>query len=385
MSELLVNTIKKADGTGSLTVPAESGTVVTTASPSLGRRNLIINGAVQIDQRNGGSSVTTATNYVYPCDRWQVGYGSGGAITGQQSTTAPSGFTNSVGLSVNTTDDLSFAGDFYGVRTKIEGSSVAHLKWGTADAETITLSFWVRSSVTGTYVAGITNGAGNRSYPATYTVSSANTWEYKTITISGDTSGTWNTGNNVGLDLFFYLGAGTDYATGTANAWNASGYLQTSSQVGWISNTGATFYITGVQLEVGSVSTPYEHRSYGEELALCQRYFYGMKPSTGTSVWPATNEDSANGMYAIINFPVTMRSAPSVAYNGTITGTGNFRVNWVYSGSATISNFFGSYQSSPHSITIYGDKSNSVYGTGYAVGFEIGSGLDGYFGVSAEL
>ena len=277
-----------------------------------GRRNLIINGAVQIDQRNGGSSVTTATNYVYPCDRWQVGYGSGGAITGQQSTTAPSGFTNSVGLSVNTTDDLSFAADFYGVRTKIEGSSVAHLKWGTADAETITLSFWVRSSVTGTYVAGITNGAGNRSYPATYTVSSANTWEYKTITISGDTSGTWNTGNNVGLDLFFYLGAGTDYATGTANAWNASGYLQTSSQVGWISNTGATFYITGVQLEVGSVATPFEHRSYGEELALCERY-YQIGGSCSGRAWAT--------LYAefYYDFKTPMRTAPT----GGLRGAGN--------------------------------------------------------------
>jgi hypothetical protein len=351
-----------------------------------GRRNLIINGAMQVAQRGTSS---TATNFG-SVDRFRpvVGDMSQLAITHSQSTDAPDGFGYSFKVLVDTPETSLGADARFTLLQNIESQNLQHLQFGTSGAKSLTLSFWVKSSITGTYSVLLYENDATRGRNVTYTVDTADTWEFKTITVEGDTSGTINNDNTSGLSLYWGLSGGSNYTGTELTSWSA--YTAVSLLGGHTTHTFATtdaaeFYITGVQLEVGSVATPFEHRSYGEELALCQRYFYGMKPSTGTSVWPATNENSANGMYAIINFPVTMRSAPSVAYNGTITGTGNFRVNWVYSGSATISNFFGSYQSSPDSITIYGDKSNSVYGTGYAVGFEVSSGLDGYFGMSAEL
>ena len=269
MSELLVNTIKKADGTGSLSVPAESGTVVTTASPSLGRRNLIINGAGMIHQR-GGTINNGASAYIYGLDRWAL-YGNDAAdfSIAQDSSTAPAEFINSIKV---TSLAATTAAGAYGLAQKIEGLNSSHLRFGSSGAQTITASFWVRSSITGTYAFSLFNSGGNRSYISEYTISAADTWEYKTVTVVGDTSGTWLNTSGIGVIAWWDLGSSSGF-NNTKDQWNATLDTRTTSTVDWIATNGATFYITGVQLEVGSVASSYEHRSYGEELALCQRYY----------------------------------------------------------------------------------------------------------------
>ena len=316
MSELLVNTIKKADGTGSLTVPAESGTVVTTASPSLGRRNLIINGAMVQDQRNGGSSVTPTASGTYTLDRWRANISVSSKFSVQQSTEAPANHTNSLLVTSLAATTVSASNQYF-IGTRLEGYNIAHLKFGTADAQSITLSFWVRSSLTGTFGAGVFNSAANRCYPISYTISSANTWEQKTVTIEGDTSGTWLTNNGVGLQLIFSLGIGSTFQ-GTAGAWTSSAHLTASSTVNLVETNGATLYITGVQLEVGSVSTPYEHRSYGEELALCQRYFQrSVDNDTGDNLSTGATQAGTTAVRFVWPLSVPLRASPTVSQTGT--------------------------------------------------------------------
>ena len=237
-------------------------------------RNRIINGAMVIDQRNAGAAVTTGTGF-YSVDRWNVLAQTSAKITVQQnngSVTPPAGFSNYLGVSVGASAGVTVgATDQYLVRQLIEGFNVADLAWGTASAKTVTLSFWVRSSVTGTFGGALVNNAGNRSYPFTYSVSSANTWEQKTITIAGDTTGTWVTNNGNGLNVSFSIGVGSTYS-GTAGSWAGAYYASATGAVKLVETNSATWYITGVQLEVGSVATPFERRPYGTELALCTRY-----------------------------------------------------------------------------------------------------------------
>ena len=236
-----------------------------------GARNRIINGDMRIDQRNAGASVTAPADG-YALDRWKTYLAGGGAMTAQRSTTAPAGFTNSQLLTVTTADTSLAATDAYGVQQMPEGLNVSDLGWGAAGAQSVTVSFWVRSSVTGTYTLSLRNSADNRSYLATYSVNAANTFEYKTITVPGDTTGTWLTDAGVGIRLWFDLGAGSTY-TGSSGSWTASVLTHATGSTNWIATNGATFYITGVQLEAGTVATPFERRSYGQELSLCQRYY----------------------------------------------------------------------------------------------------------------
>ena len=268
MSQLNVDTIKKADGTGNLSVPAETGTVVTTASPSLGRRRLTINGDMRIAQR--GTSAVSA-NASYPVDRFILGVTTASKFTAQQSSVAPVGFSNSL-LLTSSSAYTPASGDSLIFATRLEGYDVSQLESGTANAQVMTLSFYVRSSLTGTFAGFFANGDYNRTYPFTYTISSADTWERKTITLTADTTGTWGSTNGRGISIHWSLGIGSTLQ-GTANAWQAGNYQGVSGAVDLVATNGATLYITGVQLEVGSVSTPFEHRSYGEELALCQRYY----------------------------------------------------------------------------------------------------------------
>ena len=234
-------------------------------------KNRIINGAMMIDQRNAGASVTQTTADLYPVDRFRILGSVTSKFTGQRSNTAPTGFTNSLLLTSSAATSLA-AGDFYICTQKIEGFNIADLAWGTASAATVTLSFWTRSSLTGTFGGALLNDAANRSYPFTYTISLANTWEYKTVTIAGDTTGTWLTTNSTGMFVNFGLGVGTTYS-GTAGAWAGAFYFSATGATSVVGTSGATFYITGVQLEIGSTATPFERRLYGNELALCQRYY----------------------------------------------------------------------------------------------------------------
>ncbi|NBX51738.1 hypothetical protein EBT25_17825, partial [bacterium] len=253
--------------------------------PLAGTRNRIINGDMRIDQRNAGASVNT--NGSYPVDRFRQDFAGGGVITAQRSTTAPAGFTNSVSLTVSTADSSIAAGDYYLLQHRIEGFNTADFGFGAAGAATVTMSFWARSSVTGTYGAALHNDNDTRAYVFTYTINAVNTWEYKTITIAGDTTGTWSTGNTTGISIIFDFGSGTNF-NGTAGTWAGSNVFRTSGCVNWIANSGATFYITGVQLEPGTVATLFERIDYSESLRRCQRYYQVLGPSdtltTGTTI-----------------------------------------------------------------------------------------------------
>jgi len=234
-----------------------------------GRRNIVQNGDMRIIQRGAGPFTT---NGDYPIDRFRslVG-GTGAAMSAQQDSDAPAGFNHSFKYTVtspNTANDGSSR-----IATTLEGLDIAHLNFGSANAQTVTISFWVKSSVTGTYAFALLNGDNTRSYVTEYSISSASTWEKKTITIAGDTSGTWSTTNTGGVQLRWPFNSRTSWNPSALDQWETGQYMTSPNAVDFIGTNGATFYLTGVQLEVGSVATPFEHRSYGEELALCQRYF----------------------------------------------------------------------------------------------------------------
>ena len=291
-------------------------------------RNRIINGGMMIDQRNAGAAVTIpAETSTYPVDRFSVFENSSAVLTAQQDSVAPIGFSNSLKITVTTADESITSGEQVFLRQRIEGFSVADLGFGTASASPVTLSFWVRSSVTGTFSGALQNGATDRSYPFTYSISAANTWEQKTITVAGDTTGTWLTTNGIGLQVIWSLGVGTSFQ-GTAGSWASGALRGATGETQLISTLNATFYITGVQLEEGSVATPFEHRQYGQELALCQRYYcktYAIAtvPGTATDTNAVTFPLQGNCSYArtIWHFPVTMRATPTFVSYNTNNGT----------------------------------------------------------------
>jgi hypothetical protein len=296
------------------------------ASNNVTFRNRIINGACVIDQRNAGASVTaTAVGGVnYVLDRFGYSASQASKFTVQQnagSVTPPAGFTYYLGVTSSSAYSV-VSGDYFGIRQRIEGFNVADLAWGTASASPVTLSFWVRSSLTGTFAGSLANSAENRSYPFSYTISSANTWEQKSITIAGDTTGTWLTTSGIGIQLNFSLGTGSTYS-GTAGAWAGSTLLSATGAVSVVGTSGATFYITGVQLEAGTTASPFEYRQYGTELALCQRYFE-TSFVYGTAVGTATNVGcvSGNGLQGItttteaniyVKFQVAKRAEPTMS------------------------------------------------------------------------
>jgi hypothetical protein len=286
------------------------------ASP-FGLKNRIINGDMVIDQRNAGAEIT-AVNNTYCLDRWNTNTSTGGVYRVQQnagSVTPPANFRNYLGVTVISAVSVS-GFDSFTLNQRIEGFNVADLGWGTASAATITLSFWVRSSLTGTFGGAVSNGAVDRSYPFTYTISSANTWEYKTVTIPGDTTGTWLTTNGNGLWLWLGLGMGTVYS-GTAGAWAASGFRSATGAVSVVGTNGATFYITGVQLERNTTATPFEWLPYSTELALCQRYYYVVRNNVAgveynVVIVGAFNTTRAFGTFVV---PVPLRANPTFTFN----------------------------------------------------------------------
>jgi hypothetical protein len=343
-------------GTTALELPATSSTLAT--QNALGVRNLIINGDMRIDQRNSGVSVTIpATAITYTLDRW-FGYASQASkFTVQQnagSVTPPSGFTNYIGATSSSSYSVG-ASDLFITSQRIEGLNTAHLSWGTADAKAVTLSFWVRSSLTGTFGGSVKNSAGNRSYPFSYTISSANTWEQKTITISGDTTGTWLTSNGIGIDLNFGLGAGSSYG-GTAGSWQSANLVSATGATSVVGTSGATWYVTGIQLEVGTEATPFEHVPYDMELARCQRYYQPVNAISG-------NASSTSGLSTNISFVVPMRATPTISvtsvlkiYDGVTTYTQSSANAGSYLGGEygglwySIANFSGLTQYRPYGL-----------------------------------
>ena len=287
-------------------------------------KNRIINGAMVIDQRNAGAAVTTSSTYV--TDRFTQAF-SNASCSFQQVSDAPSGFINSLKLTV-TTGSAPSAGTNNVILQKIEGSNVFDFAFGSASASSFTLSFWVKGSVIGTYAVSLTNSAFNRSYVATYTINVANTWEQKTITVAGDTTGTWLTTNGVGLTVLWDFGSGTNLNT-TAGSWQAGNYYRTSGCTTIASTTNATLQITGVQLEKGSTATSFDYRPYGTELALCQRYFCKSYP-IGTSVGANTGFNAGiEDWYSMgkIRFYSIMRSSPSITTWDSLGNSGKIAVN----------------------------------------------------------
>ncbi|CAB5194588.1 hypothetical protein UFOVP167_12 [uncultured Caudovirales phage] len=310
----VINSIHPSGSTNNLVFDNAGNTTAggTLAMSSSFLRNRIINGNMRIDQRNNGTSGTS--NSTYTVDRWYY-YGSqANKVTWSQSAAVgpPVGFqkyfsfTSSSAYAVAASDEF----DFY---QSIEGFNVEDLAWGSANAKTVTLSFWVRSSLTGTFGGVLTNYNNSRSYPYSYVITSANTWEQKSITIPGDTSGYWLVGNGIGISVSFSLGAGST-VSGPAGSWSGSYYVGVTGATSVVATNGATFYITGVQLEVGSVATPFERRLYPQELALCQRYFNTVKAISGTS------GNSSNTVYANVQYS-EMRATPTYAVTGALNFT----------------------------------------------------------------
>jgi hypothetical protein len=286
-----------------------------------GFKNRIINGRMVIDQRNAGASVTVGTG-AFSVDRFRTVEVTDGTATAQQSSIAPAGFTNSLLYTVTGTDASLGSTQYASVEQRIEGFNIADLGWGTASAKDVTISFWVRSSVTGIYCVGLYNSGGARSYTAEYTIAAANTWEYKTITVVGDTTGTWLTTNGIGVLVSFTLAVGSSYQQ-AAGSWGSTAFaIGTSNQTNLKATNGATFYITGVQLERGSTASSFEYRSYGTELQLCQRYYLkntGIVDGGGVT-FATVSRDVIVGVK--INFMTEMRSTPTLTMLGTTGRSG---------------------------------------------------------------
>jgi hypothetical protein len=312
-------------------IPASLGGTGTTAGVT-GFKNRLINGDMTVDQRNNGASVSTpvANSWTYFLDRWAYFGSNSGRYRVQQnagSVTPPAGFTNYLGVTSLAATTVG-AADVYDIKQSIEGFNIADLGWGTANAKTITLSFWVRSSLTGAFGGSLTNGDFNRLYPFSYTISTANTWEQKSITIAGDTTGTWYTNNNIGVNVVFGLGVGSTY-TGPAGAWATGGIVPPGS-TSVVSTNGATWYMTGCQFEVGSAATNFDYLPYGTELQLCYRYYFtsnnkigGGSGNPAYSGWSGYTDDAYTHICSGFNLPVDMRAAPTMT---VFSGNGN---GWV--------------------------------------------------------
>jgi hypothetical protein len=325
----------------SVTINGTSGLVFNdastqaTAASGFGFKNRIINGAMMIDQRNAGASVTPAS-FSYTLDRWRAVQTTASKFSVQQnagSVTPPIGFANYVGLTSLSAYSL-VDGDVFVIYQPIEGFNTADLNFGTANASSVTLSFWVRSSLTGTFGGTLKNGSGNRSYPFVYTINSANTWEQKSVTISGDTTGTWvGATNGTGMNVAFSIGT-SSAGSGTAGAWVSSDLWSATGATSVVGTNGATFYITGVQLEKGSTATSFDYRPYGTELQLCERYCQFNRASTGI-----TSSTTAGGFS--LSLSTEMRAVPTATlFSGTSklvrVGVGNVNIISIigyYSGS----------------------------------------------------
>jgi len=330
------------NGDTGIVTPMYNGSITANAvTPSVNMKNRIINGAMVIDQRNAGASVTPTSDNTYTLDRWRAGLTASSKYSVQQnagSVTPPVGFSNYLGVTSLSAYSVG-SGDIFTISQRIEGFNTADLNWGTANAKTVTLSFWVRSSLTGTFGGSIVNGAENRFYPFTYTISSANTWEQKSITVAGDTTGTWvGATNGIGMAIWFGLGGGSTYS-GTPNAWGTSGITATGA-TSVVGTNGATFYITGVQLEVGSTATSFDYRPYGTELALCQRYFEALATGSGTA--GGLYGSIANVGYVAWFFKTTKRASPTITLGAgssiTLDFTGADAINGYRNGYPFIAN-----------------------------------------------
>jgi len=368
--------------TGTVTTPgvtfSDSSVQTAAASPYV-LKNRIINGAMVIDQRNAGASVTP-TNGQYTLDRWAAQLSQASKFTVQQSSTAPVGFINSLKVTSSSAYTVG-SSEVFLINQVIEGLNVTDLAWGTANAKTVTLSFQVYSSLTGTFGGSIADSSQAYSYPFTYSIPTANTWTTISITIAGPTAGTWLTTNGIGIRIWFGLGVGATLS-GTAGAWTATGYYSATGATSVVATNGATFYITGVQLEVGSSATPFERRLYNQELANCQRYYeksydIGTVPATATGSGAIYSAGSNGGLTTSYlsdgkGFIVSKRAAPTMTIYDQSGNSG--KCNREYFGVSTTAN-------STVVSTLEGNNNFIVYSSGTANSMSISY----HYVASAEL
>jgi hypothetical protein len=319
MSQLKVDTITNEAGTGSPSLPnglTVGGVNYPTTGP-LSNRNKIINGAMVIDQRNAGAAVTP-TNGQYAPDRWRAELTQASKYSVQQVADAPAGFVSSLKVTSLSAYSVT-SSDQFNVRQAIEGFNVADLNYGTANAQSVTVSFWVKSSLTGTFGASLANSNNTMLYNFNYTINSADTWEYKTHTAVGPTTGTWQATNGAGIFLRFNLGLGSTFGSTTVGSWvSGTDLVGNPNATSVVATSGATFYITGVQLEAGTVATPFEHRSFGQELALCQRYFEVDTDNGSGSLFWSGNTTSGVVYYVAVPYKVTKRAVATVTVTDTL-------------------------------------------------------------------
>ena len=284
---------------------------------ALSNRNLIINGEMKVAQR--GTSFSTSTSTIYTLDRFQSATGSSFNfdLTLTQSTDSPTGFSNSLKITPDSTQTPS-SGQNGAIRYNIEAQDLQRLGYGSSDAKKMTLSFYVKSNKTGTYSVQLIGYDGQNSCVATYTIDASNTWERKTITIDPDTSNAFANDNTIGILLAWHLACGPDDIVSPNTAWGVAttGFRAGTGQVNFMDATANEWYLTGVQLELGSEATPFEHRSFGQELALCQRYF-----TTWESGWGGVSEGSSYQQSSQVCFPVHMRDTPTIARTGGTNST----------------------------------------------------------------
>ncbi len=328
--------------TGNLNVPSVNG------GQLAGFRNRIINGDMTIDQRNVYAEVAAAGN-IHMVDRWKLNCSVTGKFNTKQNkgaVTPPVGFRNYLGITT-TSAYTPAAGEFFTFRQVIEGYNVGDFMWGTANAKTVTLSFWVYSSMTGLHSGALRNAAATRSYPFSFNINAANTWEYKTITVAGCTDGVWDYTNSEGVIVYFSLGTGATYRA-AAGAWANGSYVAATGSVNPVATLNTNFFITGVQFEEGSTATPFERRNVGTELLLCQRYYcksvpMGTAPNS-TVYYGVTGRkvSTTNDFIYGTPFPVTMRVDPTITYYSPATGASgvirNFSANVDVSVTASLAN-----------------------------------------------
>ena len=286
-------------------------------SGALSNRNILINGGQTVDQRNSGSAITLTSSHQYATDRFICRLGTSSSSTAQRVADAPDGLYNSVKITIGTgaTPSAATATGYFAYKT--EGIDTSHLSFGSSNAQTITLSFYVKSSLTGAFGVTVANDALNRSFPSSYTINSANTWERKSITVTGDTSGTWATTTAAAFYLLWDLGCGSD-VKGTANTWAGSDFRGgATGTINVCATSSATWQITGVQMEIGTEATPFEVRSFGNELERCQRYYFQLDGDASDRIGVGGYAVGASEARMDVVFPCAMRAAPTISGTGT--------------------------------------------------------------------
>ena len=366
-----------------ITTPLIDKITTSVANTSLGAgdasimKNRIINGSMNISQYNGTSSVTPTANGTYVIDRWSARLTQASKYSTQQlSSSPPIGFNNYLGITSLSAYSVGST-DYFSIEQSIEGFNFQDLGFGTVNAKTFTLSFQVYSSLTGTFGGVFYNYSGTRCYPFSYTVSSANTWTTISITVAGDTTGTWNTGNAGACTVSFGLGAGSS-VSGTAGSWGGTLYRSVTGATSVVGTNGATFYITGVQLEVGSSATGFEYVNYQTSLANCQRYFWKMSGNSGgNATFAAGQVYNSTDVRAVLTNPVPMRTNTTVSFTGS---------NFAYANAGSVKTLgtLNAADQTAQTALLYSGAGTTIAIQGQAA-FWVITNIDSYISVSAEL